>query len=98
MKNNGIINNCKECWHSDLWLKILTVTSVLLIIASFIVPPTGIIDPSVLAATGELAGFGAIWEFHNAINKNMDAKLKIKEIELEISKNSKEEAGLQDEK
>lgn len=86
MKNeNEIIKTCKECWHSDLWLKILTLTSVLLIIASFIVPPLGIIDGSVLAAVGEMTGIGALWEFTKAIDKNINAKVKIKEIEMEIS-------------
>ena len=72
----------KECWKSDTMLRLLTFTSVILIIASFIVPPVGIIDGSVLAATGELAGFGVIWEANKAINKNLDTKIKIKEVEL----------------
>lgn len=77
----------KECWKSDVMLRLLTFTSVILIIASFIVPPIGIIDGSVLAATGELAGFGVIWEMHRAINKNLDTKLKIKEVELFLNGN-----------
>ena len=85
----------KECWRQDIWLKILTFTSIGLVISSFIVPPTGIIDPSVLAATGELAGFGAIWEFNKAMDKNIDAKVKIKELELEVAKDelSKDESS-----
>ena len=75
-----------ECWKEDLWLKILTITSILLIVAAFLIPPMAIIDGSVLAATGILAGFGALWEFNKAVNKNLDAKVRVKEIELEISK------------
>lgn len=86
MRNNLFL----QCWKKDFWLKILTFISIVLIVASFIVPPTGIIDSSVLAATGELAGFGAIWEFNKAMNKNIDAKVKLKEIELELSKNKNE--------
>lgn len=74
-----------ECWKEDLWLKILTITSILLIVGAFFVPPMAIIDGSVLAAVGELAGFGALWELKHAIDKNMDAKVKIKEIELELN-------------
>lgn len=85
-----------QCWKKDFWLKTLTLASIGLIIASFVVPPTGIIDPSVLAATGELAGFGAIWEFNKAMNKNIDTKVKLKEIELELSKNNKEESKPQE--
>lgn len=36
------------------------ILSIMLIITSFIIPPTGVIDPSVLAATGELFAFGAL--------------------------------------
>ena len=34
--------------------KILTIVSIALLVAGFIVPPTGIIDPSVLTAVGIL--------------------------------------------
>lgn len=80
---------CKECWKNDIWLQILTFASICLITASFIVPPLGIIESSVLAATGELAAFAAIWEFNKALNKNLDAKVKIKELEVEINRNEK---------
>ena len=84
-KEHTFIKECKECWKQDIWLKILTITSVGLVISSFIVPPLGIIDGSVLAAVGELTGLGALWEFTKAMNKNIDAKVKIKEIELELN-------------
>ena len=79
----------KECWKSDVMLRLLTFTSVILIIASFVVPPLGI----VLAATGELAGFGVIWEANKAINKNLDTKIKIKEVELLMKNNIKDDDG-----
>lgn len=68
----------------DIWLKILTITSIGLIIAGFCVPPLGIIDGSVLIGTGELAGLGALFEAGHAIDKGLDAKIKIKDIELQI--------------
>ena len=89
-KEHTFIKECKECWKEDIWLKILTITSVALIISSFVVPPLGIIDGSVLAAVGELTGLGSLWEFTKAMKKNIDAKVKIKEIELEL-KNNKED-------
>ena len=46
-----------------------------LIIASFIVPPTGVIDPSVLAATGEIFAFAALGAVIKAIDKGVDAKV-----------------------
>ena len=84
-KEHTFIKECKECWKEDIWLKILTITSVVLIISSFIVPPLGIVDGSILAAVGELTGIGALWQFTKAMNRNIDAKVKIKEIELELN-------------
>lgn len=84
-KEHPFIDDCKECWREDLWLKILTFTSILLIVGSFLVPPLGIIDGSVLAAVGELAGIGALLEFTKAMKRNVNAKVRIKEIELEIN-------------
>lgn len=45
--------------HSRLFFLTL-VTSIALIIAGFLVPPTGVIDGSVLTAVGELFAFGAL--------------------------------------
>lgn len=85
-KEHPFIEECDRCWRQDLWLKILTLTSVGLVIASFIVPPMGIIDGSVLAAVGELTGIGALWEFSKAINRNINARVKVRQLELEINK------------
>lgn len=77
----------KECWKDDIWLKILTVVSVLLIVIDFFVQPMAVIDSSVLAAAGILTGIGALWELNEAVDNNLNAKIKIAEIELEISRN-----------
>lgn len=95
-KEYTFIKECKECWKEDIWLKILTITSVGLIISSFIVPPLGIIDGSVLAAVGELTGIGALWQFTKAMNRNIDAKVKIKEIELELNNNKEDDDPAQE--
>lgn len=83
-KSMSFLNLIAQSWLEDFWLKILTVVSVGLIIASFIVPPTGVIDPSVLAAVGEIAGLMAIIEFDKAIDKNLKTKLRIHNAELHI--------------
>lgn len=58
------------------WLfDVLSFTSLALIIASFLVPPTGQIDPSVLAATGEIAGFSSLYIVLIAIEKGIDAQV-----------------------
>ena len=84
-KKHLFIKECKECWKQDIWLKVLTITSILLIVIAFFIPPMAVVDGSVLAAVGELTGIGALWQFTKAMNKNIDAKVKIKEIELELN-------------
>ena len=59
----------------NLWFLIFSIVAVGLLIASFIVPPTGVIDPSVLAATGELFAFAALGTVIKAIDKGVDAKV-----------------------
>ena len=86
MDDMRITKEVKECWKTDLMLRILTIATIALFIASFIVPPLGIIDGSVLAASGILTGLGVIWEFNKALNKNIDAKVKIREMELMVGK------------
>lgn len=45
-----------------IFASIVLVIGVLMLIAGFIVPPTGVIDGSVLTAFGEVCSFvGAVW-------------------------------------
>lgn len=52
----------------------LTLVSAGLIVASFFMPPQGIIDGSVLAAVGELLGFAALFYAWEATDRGIDAK------------------------
>lgn len=74
----------KETWESNIWMRILTISSILLIIASFFVPPLGIIDGSILAAVGELEAFGVLWIVMHAIEKGTAASFKKGDVEMEI--------------
>ena len=69
------------------WLVIGEVTTAIvalcLMIASFVLPPTGTIDPSVLQAVGEILVFPVIW----MIPKAIEAGRKIKYKDLEIGGN-----------
>ena len=49
-------------------------------------PPTGMIDPSVIGAVGEITGFGALWELHVAIRRGFDAKIQHHDTTIEINK------------
>ena len=70
----------------DIWFHIFASLSLILIVASFILPPTGMIDPSVIGAVGEITGFGALWELHIAIRKGFDAKISHHDTSIEINK------------
>lgn len=70
----------------DIWFHIFASVSLILIVASFILPPTGMIDPSVIGAVGEITGFGALWELHVAIRKGFDAKIQRHDTTIEINK------------
>lgn len=59
--------------------------SVGLITVSFFVPPTGVIDGSVLAAVGELFGFATLYVVYKAIEKGIDAKVTHNNTTIEIN-------------
>lgn len=80
----------KETWESNIWMRILTISSIILIIASFFVPPLGIIDGSILAAVGELEAFGVLWILMYAIEKGTNASFKKGDVEVEIKEKEEE--------
>lgn len=55
------------------WISFILCAS--LIVAGFIVPPTGVIDGSVLKGVGEMFAFPTLWTVAGAIDKGIDAKL-----------------------
>ena len=74
----------KETWESNIWLRILSISSILLIIASFFVPPLGVIDGSILAAVGELEALGVLWIVLRAVEKGTAASFKKGDVEVDI--------------
>ena len=82
----------KETWESNIWMRILTISSILLIIASFFVPPLGVLDGSVLAAVGELEGRGVLWIVLRAIENGTGASFKKGDVEVDI-KEKEDKAG-----
>ena len=67
-----------------------SIASLVLIVAGFIVPPTGHIDNSVLIAIGELNGTLAIGAVIKAIDKGRSASIKHNNTELTINKDEQE--------
>lgn len=68
------------------------IVSISLIVAGFLVPPTGEIDGSVLTAVGELVAFGALYELPLMIKEGKRVKMKIGDsTHIEINNEDKEE-------
>ena len=74
----------KREWESNIWMRILSISSILLIIASFFVPPLGVIDGSILAAVGELEALGVLWIVLRAVEKGTGASFKKGDVEVDI--------------
>lgn len=66
---------------------VTAIVAIGLIVTSFIIPPTGVIDNSVLQAVGEILIFPVVWMIPDAIRAGRTIKYK----DLEISdKNNKQ--------
>ena len=79
----------------NTWFKVLSICAIALIVASFIVPPLGIIDSSVLAAVGEIFGFAALWTLIKAIDKGKVATISHNNTTISVGKD-KDGNGLDD--
>lgn len=80
-----------------------SLIAVGLIITSFFVPPTGVIDGSVLAATGEIFAFAALGTVIKAIDKGVDARVQHRNTSVTIGdiirpeEPIREESGIEEE-
>lgn len=70
---------------------IFATLSVALLALSFILPPTGTIDPSVLSAVGELFAFASLGVVITAIGKGRRATVRHNDTELTIEEQQKTE-------
>lgn len=70
--------------NTNHWFTIFSLTAIILLVASFILPPTGVVDPSVIASVGELFAFAALATVIKAIDKGVDATLSKGDMQIEI--------------
>lgn len=61
--------------ENNVFFWVFSVAGLLLIIASFLLPPMGIVDNSILAVVGELDGVIALGAVIKAIDKGTDVSL-----------------------
>lgn len=62
----------KNYLQSNLFFWLFSIAGLLLIIASFLLPPMGVVDNSILAAVGELDGVIALGAVLKAIDRGVD--------------------------
>lgn len=79
----------KEIWRYAPVLNkvsywVCLILAAVLLIAGFLLPPIGIIDNSVLLASGEIFFFAALGTAIAAIDRGMDAKLAKGDASLEL--------------
>lgn len=79
------LNKITNILLHDIWFYIFATTSIGLMVTSFFLPPTGVIDSSVFMGVGELFGFATLWEVHIAIRKGLDAKIQHNNTTIEIN-------------
>ena len=82
----------KETWESNIWLRILSISSIILIIAGFICPPLAVISGSVLTAVGELEALGVLWIVLRAVEKGTAASFKKGDVEVDIKEKEDKES------
>lgn len=64
------------------------VASLILICVGFIIPPTGVIDSSVITAVGELLGFAVVGQLPALIDKGYKIKVIHKDTTIEADDNN----------
>lgn len=78
-----IIKNADIKWKAIFLISFLL--GIVLLIASFVVPPTGVIDTSVLAAVGELFAFPTLYAVYEIIQTGRSATFKKGDMEVTIN-------------
>lgn len=68
----------------------LAVAAIILLFVAFMTPPPWQIDSSVIAAAGEIAAIIALVTASEAIDRGIDAKVKHKDTELELTNPDKD--------
>ena len=59
--------------------------SIILMVAGFFMPPQGVIDGSVITATGELLGFAALCQIPMIVQKGGDIELKKGDTSIKVN-------------
>lgn len=72
---------------AKIWFGITTAIAILLVTVGFVIPPTGVIDGSVLTAVGELMGFAALAQVPMLVKKGTDVTLTHGQTSIHVDNN-----------
>lgn len=75
----------------QITLGCLTVAAIGLIVGGFFVPPTGVIDGSVLTAVGELLGFRIVAELPVLLKSKKEVRVQHGSTSVEINNDNDED-------
>lgn len=64
--------------------------STALLVSSFVIPPTGVIDPSVLRGVGEIFAFSVLYVVIEALNRGTDVTLQKGDVNLHLNNPDKD--------
>lgn len=78
----AMARNVKTSTTIALW--VCTIVAITLFVTSFIVPPTGVIDPTVLKGGGEIFAFAALFMLREAIMEGLGVKMTHGNTSIEI--------------
>ena len=65
--------------------------STAMLVSSFIIPPTGVIDPSILRAVGEIFAFSVLYVVIEALNRGTDVTLHKRDVDITLNNPDKDE-------
>ena len=80
-----------NCLKDNVFFWTFALAGLILIVASFLLPPMGVVDNSVLAAVGELDGVIALGAVIKAIDKGSSASITHNNTSLTINNDKKDE-------
>lgn len=73
-KKDRLLGFFGDKFHKNVFLVCL-ITSIVLLLVSWVMPPAWVIDPSVLKGVAELFAFAALAEFGAAIDRGHSASI-----------------------
>lgn len=81
----------KDYLLKDVWFYILSGFAIAFLVAGFLVPPLGAINPTVLTGVGEIFAFGVLGTVIKAINNGVSAKLQHNNTSLTVGDEKQED-------